>query len=154
MLEEFKVALDIIQSLKSFFSVWSKSSPTQGQEVSSQLLKLQSFLEVTNKTHSAHLEHIRQLEAEIAQLKDWTKEKKLYELRQEKGSRGGTFPMYSLRDELVEQGEEPHHICAECYENGKKSILSFVNATPGIGGLMPHCPIHEWGMIPVNPSHL
>ena len=44
MLEEFKTALDIIQSLKSFFSAWSKSSPTQGQAVSSQLFKLQSFL--------------------------------------------------------------------------------------------------------------
>jgi hypothetical protein len=64
------------------------------------------------------LDRIRDLEKEIADLKAWDAEKQRYEL---KGLGFGTF-VYVVK--LAVQGGEPMHcICANCYEDGKKSIL-------------------------------
>jgi hypothetical protein len=63
-------------------------------------------------------EHITQLEKQIAAFETWETEKQRYEL---KGMAGGGLA-YALKES--ESALEPaHHICASCYQSGKKSIL-------------------------------
>ena len=148
---EVKAALDIIKSVKQLLSSRLPSSDSSAQTVNAQLLEAQNLLLTTQEQQFTLTARIRELEAEIAKHKNWGKEKKRYEFHQLPGTRGGTFPVYSLRDEIMKKGEEMHSICAACYEEGKKSILSFMHQ-PGLG-FMPHCPVHDWGKVPLDPKH-
>jgi len=65
------------------------------------------------------LERVRELEKEIARLKAWETEKQRYQLTD---IGDGTFA-YAIK-ESVSGGEPPHYICANCYEQAKKSILN------------------------------
>ncbi|CDM42398.1 hypothetical protein [Ectopseudomonas oleovorans] len=59
-----------------------------------------------------------ELEAELLKIKDWAHEKQRYQLH--KTEAGGL--LYRIKPEM--QGAEPEHeICANCYENGIKSLL-------------------------------
>lgn len=70
------------------------------------------------ETRSALSKRVDDLEQEIVRLKAWDDEKQRYELkRYNPGSLA-----YTLKPALV--GVEPlHHLCANCYGQGKKSIL-------------------------------
>lgn len=61
----------------------------------------------------------RDLEQEIVRMKDWDAEKKRYAL---------TAPWqgavaYALKESMA-RGEQPHWLCANCYDGGKKSFLN------------------------------
>lgn len=60
----------------------------------------------------------RELEAKIAELEAWEREKKRYEL---KDVGNGCFA-YVLKLDAAGT-EPPHSICANCYQQGRKSIL-------------------------------
>ena len=157
MIGDIKAALDIVNGIKNLLSSWSKSpsDSAQGQEISAQLSELQSFIGASEKEKRALIAHTRKLEAEITQLKDWTKEKERYQFRQMRGVISGTFPVYSLKDEYVEPGEKPHHLCAACFEDGKKAILSFFDdAASNSLGLTSHCPVHGRGLVPIYSHHV
>ena len=67
-----------------------------------------------------------ELEAELLKIKDWAHEKQRYQLH--KTESGGL--LYRIKPEM--QGAEPaHDICANCYENGIKSLLQ---AAPHVSG--------------------
>lgn len=63
-------------------------------------------------------QRVRELEAEVTQAKGWEAEKERYQLQQ--------FPTgalaYVLKPEAA-NGEPPHRICANCYQEAHKSIL-------------------------------
>ena len=64
------------------------------------------------------LERIGDLEKEVASFETWEREKQRYEL---KNFGGNTFA-YALKASEAD-GEPPHCICANCYQQDKKSIL-------------------------------
>jgi hypothetical protein len=65
------------------------------------------------------IEKVRTLEEEIARVKAWDTEKKRYVLSKI-GDTGAVA--YALK-ESMSNSEPPHHICTNCYEDGRKSIL-------------------------------
>jgi hypothetical protein len=76
---------------------------------------------------AALLETVDELKKEVADLKEWETQKQRYELRET--SDGGALA-YALKDQA--RGTEPAHwICAQCYEDAKKSILQPETRFPG-----------------------
>jgi hypothetical protein len=70
---------------------------------------------------------IRDVEKRIAQLENWANEKLRYELTR---LNPGVL-VYSLKPSMA-NGEPPHDICPECYEDGTKSILQPEQSVAGI----------------------
>jgi hypothetical protein len=80
------------------------------------------------EAHSAQLERVRALEAEIASLKDWNAEKQNYDL---KGIGEGAVA-YMLKPDK-RGSEPPHWLCPNCYSKGQKSFLNPTGAHVGRG---------------------
>jgi len=73
---------------------------------------------------AALLERVSQLEKEVASFETWNTEKNRYEL---KALRPSVFA-YMLK--IGERGSEPPHwLCANCYENRKKSFFQWTART-------------------------
>ena len=63
-------------------------------------------------------------------------EKRHYQLRQLNGLGAGTFPVYESKDE-----KNKHYLCAACFEEWKRSPLSFSDEP-----VRPYCPVHGEGI--------
>lgn len=72
------------------------------------------------------INRVRDLEEEIRNFKAWESEKQRYELK----DLGNRKFAYSLK-ESVQQVEPQHDICANCYNQSKKSILQLQSRDPG-----------------------
>jgi hypothetical protein len=88
------------------------------------------------EAHSAQLERVRALEAEIASLKDWSAEKQDYELK----NVGDAAVAYMLKPDK-RGAEPPHWLCPNCYSKGQKSFLNPTGAQVGRGWIFkcPNC---------------
>jgi hypothetical protein len=87
-------------------------------ELQGAILRLQSDAFAAQAHQSAMVERINDLERELTRVKAWEETKQRYKLHQPSP---GTF-VYALQ--LQGEGCEPiHWLCANCYEEGKKSIL-------------------------------
>jgi len=82
------------------------------------------------EAHEAHLSllaRIGDLEKEIVKFENWEAEKQRYQLvKLDPG-----IMMYRLK-EGMENGEPPHEICPNCYNNGKKSFLHNIGSGNGL----------------------
>lgn len=87
-------------------------------ELQSAILSAQTNALAAQSDQFAMLEEMRALKAEIAQVKAWEAYKQRYQLV---SPFQGTA-VYALRKSMSD-GEPPHYICTNCYENGKRSIL-------------------------------
>ena len=145
---ELKTAIDIIKGLKPLFSSRPQPSDSSTQAINDKLMELQNLLLTTQGKQFEMAERMRGLEAENRQHKEWAEKKKRYEFRQLSGANGETYPVYTLKEEFVQQGEVAHRLCAACYETGKKSILSFAHHHIR-RRFMSYCPTHEWGNVPL-----
>ena len=156
MIGDIKAALDILKSIKDFFSSSSAAPHQSTQALGAQFVELQKLLIATQQDQSALTQRISELEKNIAQLEDWGEEKKRYKLRMV--GIDGQMPVYIFFDKFVQQGEAPHEICAACYNNGEKSILSRTPADPleskQPARLLLTCPVHDVTMISVHPNQL
>jgi hypothetical protein len=72
------------------------------------------------------LERVGALEKEVAHFKAWDTEKQRYKLTE----LGARFVAYMLK-EGMENGEPPHHLCAQCYSDNLKTILQSEDRVPG-----------------------
>jgi Zn finger protein HypA/HybF involved in hydrogenase expression len=82
------------------------------------IIELQEKILAAREAQSSLLERINELEKEVANFKAWETEKQKYEM---KVLSPGSI-VYALKAQA--QGTEPaHYICANCYEDRKKSIL-------------------------------
>lgn len=77
------------------------------------------------QAYSAALKHIDNLEQQIVQMKKWSGEKERYQLKR---FHPGSLA-YALKPEMA-GGEPTHLLCANCYENGTKSLLQATHRTP------------------------
>jgi len=111
-----KTALDILKGLKK--SGASGAILAEIADLQTALIEVQQGIMAANQTHTADIEAIRDLEAEVACLKAWDGEKARYELK----SISGVAFVYSLKAS-ESNGEPPHWLCANCYGNRKKSLL-------------------------------
>jgi hypothetical protein len=66
----------------------------------------------------ALLERVSALEKEVARSEAWEAEKQRYELKQVASGAVAYVPKEFMRD-----GEPPHWLCANCYQNHKKRYL-------------------------------
>jgi hypothetical protein len=115
-LSSLKAAKDIAEamvSLRDTAAFQSKLIEFQGK-----LIDANNAAFAAQDERTALLERIRELEKQVADLKAWETEKQRYQLQEI--SPGASA--HVLKKEA--QGTEPiHWLCANCYNNGKKSIL-------------------------------
>ena len=99
-----------------------EAAAVQGRviELQSVILSAQSSAMAAQSDQMTLLEEIRGLKEKMAKLEAWETEKQRYQLT-DFGS--GTFA-FVLKPEKAD-GEPPHKICANCYNEGQKSILQF-----------------------------
>lgn len=108
-LSAFKTAIDAASALREI-----KNEHDRALAVFDVVQKLSTLQNDYLQLAARHQE----LSDENRSLKDWANEKEKYELF---SPSTGTF---AYRAKEAERGAEPQHsLCANCYENGKKSIL-------------------------------
>jgi hypothetical protein len=87
-------------------------------DLQERIFEAREALTAARETQTASLERIRDLEQQIVQLKEWEADKQRYELKQ---VAPGAF-VYALKESM--KGAEPEHwLCANCYQQRRKSIL-------------------------------
>lgn len=105
-------------------------------EFQSAIMDAQQRVLAVQEERSALIEKISQLEAELARMKAWEAEKERYELK--RVGYAGSATVYALKAGM-EAGEEPHSVCANCYESGTKSILQGDRAKGDTFLVCPRC---------------
>jgi hypothetical protein len=129
-LTALKTSKDILQAMVGLHGAAAFNE--KRLELQSKIMDAQSSVFLVNEERSALLKTVSDLEKQIADMKTWEGEKQRYVL---KAVDSGAF-VYPLKAGM-ENGEPPHWLCANCYENGKKSILQAAGppATSGPEGM-------------------
>ena len=91
-------------------------------ELTAIIMAAQQSALAANAAQFTLTERIRELEAELVKLKTWNAEKEGYKLAPWKKG----IAAYVAK-ESVSPAEEIHAFCANCSDNGKKSLLQFTN---------------------------
>jgi hypothetical protein len=76
------------------------------------------------------LDRIRELEKEVSDLKAWGAEREKYQLMEISEHAQGSALVYALKDQAGST-EPKHYLCANCYQDGRKSILQEEVQSPG-----------------------
>lgn len=125
--QSLKVAGDIAKGLidlKTMAEVQTKTA-----ELNQMILAAQNDLFAANATHASLVEEIGELKERLLRMESWDAQKKRYKLVAV--SAGATA--YALQKSMSD-GEPPHYLCANCYENGKRSILNAGHSMRALGG--------------------
>ncbi len=121
-----KAALDIAQGLNA--------ANTQALineikiDLQGHILEAQRALSSAQETQSTQTARIRNLEQEIMELKDWEGEKQRYHLKNI--DRGAVA--YVMKPGM-ENGEDPHWLCPNCFNRRQKSFLQYKGREHGSG---------------------
>ena len=105
----FKTMLDLAKGLKDINDATTRNAVA---------IELQEKILAAQTQQAELIEHVSELEKEVADLKAWGAEKQCYEL---KAVRYGAVA-YMLKPE-ARGAEPPHWLCANCYAQGKKAFL-------------------------------
>jgi hypothetical protein len=108
----FKTALDMAKGLKDIDDAVRRNAA---------VIDLQETILAAQQAQSSLIEKVRELEKEVTDLKAWGAEKEKYEL---KNVGQGSFAYVRKKD--AQPSEPSHWLCAQCYQNSKKSILQYV----------------------------
>jgi hypothetical protein len=125
-----KAATDIAKGFMELKTI----TEVQGKviELQTVILSAQSSAIAAQSDQFALLQRVSDLEAKMADMEAWDAEKQRYRLTQ--------FPpgvlIYVLKDE-ASASEPIHRLCANCFENRKRSFLQSRGFTEGIETL--HC---------------
>jgi hypothetical protein len=119
-----RAAVEIAKAMKDLDSAIALQTKTF--ELTREIMTAQSYAMETMAAQTMLLERVRELEEEKANLEAWKTEKQRYELK--KIQTGVT--VYALKAGM-ENGEEPHYICTNCYQHGHKSVLQRENLDVG-----------------------
>ena len=106
-------------------------------ELQREIIAAQSCALAAQTDQLALLERKRELEKEVADLKAWEAEKEKYELANVRPQNhpSGTAFAYALK-EAAGATEPKHFLCANCYQQGQKSILQREHRMPGALDIM------------------
>ncbi|CAN5336608.1 hypothetical protein BH10PSE7_BH10PSE7_16550 [soil metagenome] len=105
-------------------------------ELNGIILSAQNSALASNIDQMRLLEQIRSLEEKLMRLEDWGAEKQRYELKEVgKGCRA-----YTLKTD-VENAQNEHCLCANCFEDRRKSVLQQETRAPGMSRVLvcQHC---------------
>jgi hypothetical protein len=116
-LSAIKSAFDIAKGLKDIDDTARRNSAVI--ELQEKILAAQSAL-------SALIQQVSDLEKEVIRLKAWDTDKQRYKLTEV----GYGMTTYTPK-EGMENGEPPHHLCANCYHDHFKSIMQPETRNPG-----------------------
>jgi hypothetical protein len=108
-LSAFKAMFDIAKGLKDINDATVRNAA---------VIELQEKILGAQEAQTSLVQRIGELEKEVADLKTWETEKRHYTLKRYDP---GVF-FYALKPEEA-AGEPPHHLCANCYKEGKPSII-------------------------------
>jgi len=114
-----KNARDLIKSLGS-----AKTDAAVAQvqiDLQNVILDAQQALFAANEAQSTLTQRVHDLEQELMSLKDWNAEADRYELTQIEGA----LSAYVLKKGM-EGRQEPHWLCANCFQDKHKSFLQQV----------------------------
>ena len=128
-----KTAFDIAKAMSEMKSM----TDVQGKviELQQAILAAQSSAMTANSEQFAALEELRILRAELDRSKGWELEKKRFSLFQ---ATGGVA--YALRESQKNESEPPHYLCANCFDQGRKSIINNHQGVTGFTSwLCPTC---------------
>ncbi len=95
-------------------------------ELNRVLTAVQQDLFAAHAAYTAAISRINELEKELVRMENWTAEQQRYQLHQ---PYPGSF-VYRVKPEM-QRGEPIHDICAQCYQQGIKSILQFTGIEKG-----------------------
>jgi hypothetical protein len=87
-------------------------------ELTREIMAAQSCAMEAQMAQSALLERVRSLEEEKARLETWNTDKQRYEFREVSTGVFAYTPKSGMED-----GQPFHMLCANCYDNGKRSSL-------------------------------
>ncbi|HTT99231.1 MAG TPA: hypothetical protein VMF58_14365 [Rhizomicrobium sp.] len=130
-IKALKTAFDIAKEAKDLTDTTTMRSKII--EMQSLILEAQGTAIEARDAHSEQVDRIRALEAEVADLKAWDNEKARYELKTP--HIGATI--YALKPDKRD-GEPPHWLCPNCYQQRKKRILQ--GTSGGHGAARWTCP--------------
>ena len=105
----------------------SKDASAKTSELSAELISAQQHATTAYSAQMEITKRVGELEKELIRYKEWSVEKRDYEL---KSIRGTAFA-YAIK-ETVETPETKHWLCQPCFENAKKSVLQG-KGPPAIG---------------------
>jgi hypothetical protein len=115
-LSSLKAATDIVKGLNAANTQAAINDVKL--DLQARIFDAREALTAAQEAQAAALSRIRELEQEIVQMKNWEGEKQRYEFKEL--ATGVTA--YVVKEAM--RGTEPEHqICANCYQQGKKSIL-------------------------------
>lgn len=111
-----KAASDIAKGLLSLHTAAEVQS--KALELNQALIDAQHQIFAANAAQSELIDRVRELEGEIARMKNWDAEKQRYKL-------AAPFPgcMVFAVQKSMSNGETAHYLCATCFNRGQPSIL-------------------------------
>ena len=116
-LSALKTAFDIAKGLKDIDNATNRNAA---------VIELQEKILSAQSEQAALIEAVGALKGRVAELEAWDADKKRYKLTEV----GRGMTTYTLK-EGMENGELAHHLCANCYQEGHKSIMQTETRTPG-----------------------
>jgi hypothetical protein len=108
-LSALKTAFDMAKGLKDINDATVRNAA---------IIELQERILAAQAAQSTLIEHVRELETEVARLEAWETEKQKYELTDV----GNGSLAFALKEEAA-SGAIPHYLCANCYNEGHPSYL-------------------------------
>lgn len=125
--QSLKVAGDLAKGLIDLKTM--AEIQTNTAELNQKILAAQGDLFAANATHAALIEEVGELKERLLRMENWDAQKKRYRLV---AVSAGTAA-YALKKSMSD-GEPPHYLCTNCYENGKRSILNAGHSMRALGG--------------------
>lgn len=122
-----KAALDIAKGLNATADAVAINDAKIALQTA--IIEAQTSLLAAQEAQTANLRRIEQLEQEIVRLKDWSGERERYHLID--ADRGAFVYMPKPN---MENGEPAHWLCANCFNQGRKSFLLFKGQDASRGG--------------------
>lgn len=113
--EALKAAAGLVQALNA--SATQATINEVKLELQQRLLDAQRALLAAQEAEATTTARMRDLEQQIVKFEDWEREKQRYEL---KAIAPGAFAYVPKAG--MENGDPPHWLCANCFENRRKSI--------------------------------
>lgn len=126
-LGSLKTAIDILKGLNAAHT--NAAINDVKLALQQHLFDAREALTTAQSAQSAALQRISELEQEIVQLKDWEGEKQRYQLKAIDIGSVAYMPKPGM-----ENGEQPHWLCANCFNRGQKSHLQFKGQDRSPGG--------------------
>jgi hypothetical protein len=125
-INSLKVAGDIAKGLISLQT--TTEIQAKAIELNEKIISAQHSVFAANAAQSALVDEVGSLKAQIVRMENWGTQKQRYKLVT---LYPGSFA-YALK-KAVSEGEPSHYICANCYENGKRSIMQATQKTSAFG---------------------